>query len=197
MNYQPHHYVIDGISLAYNGLLPTHFVVPTLNSIADGSAQSYGWKETDLRLSGRLASEMPASRKVQTFGDIDIEGDQVFFGRMIAGDASKFTDDSSMVREAFSNPEDRINLTKCIPVGCFGRNFIEEDVPHISLAILPAKYQTFTQWVFNYGNLVANELVPCEYREAESHGRQGKWKTFIGYFLQDPEYIPTDNLYKC
>ena len=128
INAAAHHHVAEGISIAFHGDLPTDFVIPTADTIASGEAQEYGWswyRKGYTYVSGRPADHMPATRKIATFGGVDIEGDQVLGPSYYPGEADDFgyrSIDRIMSREQLMgilSAKNTYDLVEGYAYGCF------------------------------------------------------------------------------
>ncbi len=200
-----HHHVVEGVSLAHYGELPEDFIVPTAEAVNNGSAGEYGWEPARLRVSGRPVDHMPKSRKVPTFGDIDVEGDQVwkleyygtdsmdwgtYYGRQTIGDKESLV-------EAFST-EEPMFVQHTQWGGCFGQTAFNTYIPYVSLALLPVKIEKREKYYSGRSFMGPVDIPVGTFDEAAPNANSPKWRRFKGYILKQPDYEPIDvGMYKC
>jgi hypothetical protein len=204
-----HHHVVDGVSIAHFGQLPDDFVAPTAEAFRDNSAVEYGWEwwGNSMRhyVSGRPADHMPPSRRVETFGVVDIEGDQVLGPERLVGDPDHYgyqpkrpIDGRDELLEALSTPEPLV-VPHAYQFGCFGQNTGYVDHHYVALALVPAARQYYRGWSYGSGHYDTYRYIPSDsIEEAHPTVKNGKWRRFGFALLPEPGFVPEDpGLYKC
>lgn len=200
-----HHHVVEGVSLAHFGELPEGFVTPTVEAFRDGSAMEYGWEVAGLEVSGRPVDHMPKSRKVTTFGEVDVEGNQVWKLEYYGSDSMKWgtyddrrtIGDKKSLVEAFSYDEPMfVQHTQW--GGCFGRTAFNTYIPYVSLALLPVKTELIQRYSNGYTFMAPLDIPVERFEEAVPNANSPKWRRFKGYILKQADYEPIDiGMYKC
>ncbi len=201
-----HHHVVEGISLAHNGRLPEDFVVPTAEALLDGSAAAYGWEwwcGYMAYASGRPVSEMPPKRRAATFGDIDIEGNQVVGPKREVGDPNEYgirqkrqIEGRTDLMEIFSTPEPLV-IPHAYQFGCFSQNTGYVNHNYTALALVPAERQTHKAWD-RLGPYTIDSFSPSSFDGADHTIKGGKWRRYGFALLPQPGFIVEDpDIYKC
>lgn len=204
-----HHHVVEGVSIAHFGPLPDDFVAPTAEAFQDGTATNYGWEwwGNSVReyVSARPATHMPASRRAETFGELDIEGDQVLGPARLVGEPDFYgfqpkrsIDGRDELLDTFSTPEPLV-IPHAYQFGCFEQNTGYVNHHYAAMALVPAKREPTMEWGYSTGYFESYNYVPSDsFEDAHPTIKNGKWRRYGFAFLPEPGFVPEDpDLYKC
>lgn len=197
----PHHHIVEGISIAHQGDLPADLVLPSAENFENSTAQEYGWEWWGGSISGRPASHMPKSRKLDTFGEVDIEGDQVTGASRYYGEVDGYgfrnhrrIEGRTELLDLFAQ-ESTEDIADGYTFGCFQQHFQNYPVTFIGAALLPAKRVVGNFYAATKrGKYLRNNIEPvADFEQASPTLANMKWRKYGLALLLSPEYTEPDH----